>query len=354
MPIMKKLHCPLPLATELLHVEQLRDLLRCELLCCGRAVLIRGDDDRTPLHVAVLAYSEEEREAWLECIRLLLVAGAEVNARDREGVTPLHWLVISQAREPHEVAPLMAMQMLLAAGADVNAPDKDGWTPLISAAKYGAAHLVPALLLAGADVSAQDAAGNTALTHAVSAACSGRVPHAYEVVQLLRAADTPSLDRLLQREGAERFFAFRDTGNSAWCLRWVESCLAANLGESVDAALLELAPWMGDGSATIVYSEFERAMSRLCCQLGVELPGEDTARDLSWVYDLRHKSDVDFHMNIWQVLGDYRFTDLARIYREWERAPLVHEPALAAELARLRRCLAVQAVGGKIRLMFAV
>lgn len=336
-------------------VEQLRVLLQQSLLRGGREVHARDDDAcNSLLHRAVLAFDEDAPEESLEMIRMLLVAGADPNTREHEGVTPFHWLVISQAGESHAAASLFAMQMLLAAGADANAPDKDGWSPLISASHYGAAYLVPALLLARADVNAQDAVGNTALTHAVRAACSGHVPHAYDVVQLLRSDDTPSLDRLLLREGAERFFAFRVTGDSVWCLRWAEECLAANLGGEVDAALLELAPWMGGGTGAIAYSEFECAMSRLCRKLGVELPDEGTACDLAWLYDLRHKSDMDFHVNIWQVFGDERFADLEHIYREWEHSPAAHDAALSAELTRLRRCLSVQAVSGKIRLMFAV
>ena len=172
-------------------------------------------------------------------------------------------------------------------------------------------------------------------------------------VERLRSADTAALDALLQREGAERFFAFRDTGDAAWCLRWAEDCLAAGLGDEVEDALLELASWMGKGSAEIIFSEFECGMQELCRKLGVELPADDAARDLVWLYDLHHKQDSDFHVNIWQMFGDARFADLERIYREWERHPGAHESALTAELERLRRCLTVMAVGGEIRLMFA-
>ena len=52
---------------------------------------------------------------------------------------------------------------LIAAGADVNAKDNLGWTPLIRAAVGGNAEGTRALLAAGADKSVTDFFGRTAL-----------------------------------------------------------------------------------------------------------------------------------------------------------------------------------------------
>jgi len=57
---------------------------------------------------------------------------------------------------------------LIALGADVNAADKNGWTPLHFAAQENAAKAVELLLRAGASVDVPDKQGNTALFRAVS------------------------------------------------------------------------------------------------------------------------------------------------------------------------------------------
>ncbi len=59
-----------------------------------------------------------------------------------------------------------AVKTLLAAGADVHAKDKDGLTALMHAAISRHTAIVHALLDAGADVNAKSAAGTTALTFA--------------------------------------------------------------------------------------------------------------------------------------------------------------------------------------------
>ena len=62
-------------------------------------------------------------------VQVLLAAGAELEVRDKDGVTPLH-----RAAARHESSAVV--QVLLAAGAELEVRDKDGNTPLHWAAKY--------------------------------------------------------------------------------------------------------------------------------------------------------------------------------------------------------------------------
>jgi uncharacterized protein len=79
----------------------------------GADVNAANDEGITPLHLA----------AWPEMVEVLARNGAEVNARAREGDTPLP----IQAAEPESEA---VMEALLRSGADVNARNRSGATAL--------------------------------------------------------------------------------------------------------------------------------------------------------------------------------------------------------------------------------
>lgn len=84
----------------------------------------------------------------LQVAALLLAHGADVNsaARNPMRVAPIH----AALTQPPDVA-LPLLHLLLAFGADVNARQQGGWSPLHSAAHRDQAELVRCLLLAGAD-----------------------------------------------------------------------------------------------------------------------------------------------------------------------------------------------------------
>lgn len=55
-------------------------------------------------------------------IQLLINHGANVNAKDGDGMTPMYWAV--------EHFRIDAIRLLIKYGADVNTTDNIGWTPL--------------------------------------------------------------------------------------------------------------------------------------------------------------------------------------------------------------------------------
>jgi cytohesin len=93
-----------------------------------------------------------DRAAALEAIH---ARGADVNATQGDGTTPLHWAVYKVDRE--------LVAELLEAGAKANVTNKYGSSPLAEAAKLGDVALVRQLLDAGADVESPNADGQTAL-----------------------------------------------------------------------------------------------------------------------------------------------------------------------------------------------
>ena len=126
----------------------------------------RNHEGRTALH-------EAAGRCGLSIVKLLIDAGAEVGARDADGMTPLHEAVapsrvgsgpyaIWRAGDPEVVT------FLVEHGADPKAQARTGWTPLHAAAQArdGGAGVVTLLLDRGAAVDARDALGWTPLHYA--------------------------------------------------------------------------------------------------------------------------------------------------------------------------------------------
>lgn len=152
------------------------------LIDAGADVNCVGESRRTPLFETIYtAYMAEEGYKqgdgvwihttlyYIESIRLLIAAGANVNARDNNGNTPLH--EASQSFRGHTDLPEI-IRILIAAGAKVDARNNDGVTPLMWAAEGNAVENAEALIAAGADVNAKTNDGYTPLWYAAHASYS--------------------------------------------------------------------------------------------------------------------------------------------------------------------------------------
>ncbi len=151
------------------------------LLAKGANINAQDADGTTPLMHAVV-------NAEADCVKLLLDKGADPNLSNKAGATALMWavndlkkvqLLLAKGANVNAVSkeknsPLLlafglpnslpVVTALLAKGADVNQAEKDGFTPLMAAGFSGNLELMKLLLAKGADPKAKTKQGFTYLS----------------------------------------------------------------------------------------------------------------------------------------------------------------------------------------------
>lgn len=149
-------------------------------LSSGANVEARDRDGRTPLLLAT-------HGNHVDVARLLIAAGADVNAKDSISDTPF---LYAGAEGRNEI-----LKMTLQAGADLASTNRYGGTALIPAAHHGHPETVKILLGTGIKIDHVNRLGWTALIEAVILSDGGKV-HT-EIVRLLveAGADVNIADR---------------------------------------------------------------------------------------------------------------------------------------------------------------
>ena len=127
-----------------------------EFLKAGVGVDARDEfGSSTPLHCAAI-------QGQKEITQILVAKGANVNATNKAGITPLMCAVMGQG-DCKEVT-----EILIANGANINTQDSAGRTPLHIAILNGQPNMVMLLLEKGADVNVRMNNGETPLDFATS------------------------------------------------------------------------------------------------------------------------------------------------------------------------------------------
>jgi len=145
---------------------------KAPLYDCMDLLLVRGADINAGDKFGNSPLADAVKLGDVDTVAFLLKKGASVNTRDHDGKTPLHQFfmvsgptLVRHINREVDLAQVEAQisEMLVRHGADVNAADKQGRTPLAMAAGIVNLKAVEFLLKNGADVNTRDNDGKTPL-----------------------------------------------------------------------------------------------------------------------------------------------------------------------------------------------
>jgi len=135
-----------------LFSENDEEIITCLLNHPCINVNIKNNDENTPLHYFCAKFRNPN---CAEPFKAFIKKGAQVNALNKNGETPLHKSIFNNSVR------MLMVSLLIENGADVNITNLLGETPLHSAVRLGRDDLITILLKGGADISIKDANKNT-------------------------------------------------------------------------------------------------------------------------------------------------------------------------------------------------
>jgi ankyrin repeat protein len=132
------------------------------------------------------------RDGYADIVDLLLARGAEPNARNKSGATPL---IVAALNNQAQI-----VQRLIVAGARIDDQNHQGWTALMYAAWKGHRDMVQLLLENGANPSVRDKEEKTALMYAEWQRSTPRSysPEQQEQLKVASSADYRAIEELLR------------------------------------------------------------------------------------------------------------------------------------------------------------
>jgi tankyrase len=115
-------------------------------------IRIQDDQGNTPILIAM-------KRGYTIIAHILINAGADMDASDRMGITPLMLVCGKSTQNYKEIA-----EMFITKGVAINVQDRLGYSPLLLSLSGGSAEIAELLIEKGADVNAKTKHGDTALT----------------------------------------------------------------------------------------------------------------------------------------------------------------------------------------------
>ncbi|KAH7379029.1 ankyrin repeat-containing domain protein [Cadophora sp. MPI-SDFR-AT-0126] len=142
--------------TPLMWAAVRADTTNLRVLIENRANVSATDcEGKTALHIAIATGS-------YECVKILLQYKADVNICDKFGYTPLH-----SAARPESLEGAAIIEMLCSLGANLEARDLAGWTPLHFAAYQNRSAAISSLIDCGANINFLNRDGESAIGLAI-------------------------------------------------------------------------------------------------------------------------------------------------------------------------------------------
>ncbi len=154
----------------------------------------------------------------------MLQAGSDINLTDAEGNTLLH---LSETRKDIGIS----IEDILIHGADINAQNNQGQTPLMLACRYDKNADFITLLEHGADISLKDKSGKTALDYAAKHFCFYNHTRLY--MQSIGQADKADVTGELHLLGAKYRDLYYDRVKTEQFLRQMQELLAAGANPNI-------------------------------------------------------------------------------------------------------------------------